>query len=316
MLAIIATGNYGFFNLLVIALCLPLLDDGLIDSGLRRLRRRSAPADAPPDVARTPSGDAARRTGGAIGVAVAALLIILWSALAPGAHAARIAIALGITAGAFRYAVTRNQSSRALPLPGQPRRRAPVRYGPLLIGARRGFADALAAFCLLGSSLVFAARVFPSARHVARAALEDVRGFHMFNSYGLFAVMTTHRPEIVIEGSADGVTWRAYELPYKPGELSRAPPIVLGHMPRLDWQLWFAALGGRPAPWLGRLLERMKAGDRAVLGLFANNPFPNAPPRYIRAWLYEYRFSSPEERASTGRWWTRGAPRPFGTPQT
>jgi hypothetical protein len=310
MLAIIATGNYGFFNLVVIVLCLPLLDDGWVEGALRRLTGWSAPATAA-GAAPTPSAVAAQRIGGAIGVALAALLIILWSVIAPGTHASRSAIAVAVTIGAFRYAVMRNRSSRPLPLPGGPRPRAPVPYGPLLLGARRRFADTLAAFGILGSSLVLAARVLPAARPLAEVALEDVRGFHMFNAYGLFAVMTTRRPEIVIEGSADGVSWHAYELPYKPGALSRAPPIVVGHMPRLDWQLWFAALAGRPAPWFMRLLERVKAGDRAVLQLFSHNPFSDTPPRHLRAWLYDYRFSSPEERARGGRWWRRGSPRPF-----
>lgn len=127
--------------------------------------------------------------------------------------------------------------------------------------------------------------------------------FEVVNSYGLFAVMTTTRPEIIVEGSDDGQTWLAYEFPYKPGDVERAPRWVAPYQPRLDWQMWFAALGSyQQNPWFARFLQRLLEGSPDVLALLAENPFPDAPPRYVRAVLYEYRFSA---ALAEGAWWQR-----------
>jgi predicted DCC family thiol-disulfide oxidoreductase YuxK len=147
-----------------------------------------------------------------------------------------------------------------------------------------------------------------SMRHwaLADSVIRAIAPFEIVNTYGLFAVMTTSRPEIVIEGSSDGVTWLPYEFKYKPGDLTRHPSWVEPHQPRLDWQMWFAALGNyRSDPWILHLLERLLAGSPPVLGLVGRNPFPDAPPRYIRAQVYDYRFTTPEERQITGQWWHR-----------
>jgi len=126
------------------------------------------------------------------------------------------------------------------------------------------------------------------------------------NSYGLFAVMTTKRNEIIIEGSNDGTNWLAYEFKYKPGDLNRRPAFVAPFQPRLDWQMWFAALGDvRQNPWLVNLCERLLQGSPGVQALLEKNPFPDKPPRYIRAEFYEYRFTTPAERQATGAWWHR-----------
>ncbi|HVU25041.1 MAG TPA: lipase maturation factor family protein [Opitutus sp.] len=130
--------------------------------------------------------------------------------------------------------------------------------------------------------------------------------FETFNNYGLFAVMTTTRPELIFEGSDDRLDWRAYELPYEPGDLSRAPPFVAPHQPRLDWQLWFSALGPPDRnPWVYAVCEHLLRGTPEVLALFAQNPFPTKPPRYIRVVRYDYEFTTPAVRARTGRWWSR-----------
>lgn len=122
------------------------------------------------------------------------------------------------------------------------------------------------------------------------------------NSYGLFAVMTTERQEIIVEGSDDGVTWRAYEFPWKPGDLRRAPPIVEPHQPRLDWQMWFAALGSyEQNRWFVNFMIRLLQGEPSVLKLMQYNPFPHAPPKWIRARLYLYHFTKWGDAA----WWTR-----------
>lgn len=150
------------------------------------------------------------------------------------------------------------------------------------------------------------ARPFGVRWSVADAAIRLVSPFEIINSYGLFAVMTTTRPEIVIEGSNDGVTWLAYVFKYKPGELTRRPAWVAPHQPRLDWQMWFAALGDYQSdPWIVRFMGRLLLGSPEVLGLLERNPFPYGPPHYIRAQLYQYSFTGPAERKSTGAWWKR-----------
>ena len=139
-------------------------------------------------------------------------------------------------------------------------------------------------------------------------ALGWVEPFRSINSYGLFRVMTTVRLEIVVEGSDDGVAWRAYEFRYKPGDVTRRPGFVEPHQPRLDWQMWFAALGRYEAtPWFAPFLARLLEGSRPVLGLLGTNPFPEHPPKYVRAVAYDYRFTTPAERRATGAWWSRTA---------
>jgi hypothetical protein len=146
-------------------------------------------------------------------------------------------------------------------------------------------------------------------RAVPRPALrvvEWVAPFGIVNGYGLFANMTTQRIEIVVEGSEDGVTWRAYEFRYKPGSVGRMPPIVAPYQPRLDWQMWFAALGSfRENPFFVNLMVRLLEGSRPVLALLASNPFPGKPPEYVRAMAYRYRFTTWAEKRTTGAWWRR-----------
>jgi hypothetical protein len=138
------------------------------------------------------------------------------------------------------------------------------------------------------------------------AVYEWLEPFRSFNSYGLFAVMTTSRSEIIIEGSDDGVAWRAYEFKYKPGDVKRRPRFVEPHQPRLDWQMWFAALGTyRHNPWLINCCARLLQGSPQVLALLERNPFPTAPPRYVRAMAYDYHFTDFATRRQTGAWWRR-----------
>jgi hypothetical protein len=118
--------------------------------------------------------------------------------------------------------------------------------------------------------------------------------------------MTTSRPEIVIEGSSDGQTWREYGFRYKPGPLTRQVPWTIPHQPRLDWQMWFAALGDfRQNPWFVSLLQRLLEGSPPVLTLLDSNPFPEGPPKFVRARLYDYRFADERTHTTTGHWWVR-----------
>ncbi|HTL54303.1 MAG TPA: lipase maturation factor family protein [Candidatus Limnocylindrales bacterium] len=130
--------------------------------------------------------------------------------------------------------------------------------------------------------------------------------FRSINGYGLFRVMTTERPEIILEGSQDGSDWKPYEFPYKAGDLKRRPAFVAPYQPRLDWQMWFAALeDARQNPWFVNLCVRLLQGSGDVLHLLQKNPFPDRPPKYIRARLYTYQFTTPAERKQSGAWWKR-----------
>jgi len=220
---IVLTGNYNFFNLLSIAMCVLLLDDASLRRFLpqrlvMRLRRR---------------------------------------AQQPGRAATMIASALALVI-------------------------VPVGLNRICLS-------------LTGSGLP-----------VARALQQLVSPLMIVNAYGLFAVMTTSRPEIVIEGSADGQVWREYVFRFKPGPVTRRARWSIPHQPRLDWQMWFAALGDRTDnPWFESLMRRLLEGSPPVLALFEADPFPDRPPKYVRAQLYDYRFADRTTRPATGQWWVR-----------
>ena len=133
-----------------------------------------------------------------------------------------------------------------------------------------------------------------------------VSPFRSINSYGLFAVMTTSRPEIIIEGSNDGINWLPYEFKFKPGDLKVPPKVVAPHQPRLDWQMWFSALGSYQSdPWFVNLCVRLLQGSDDAIRLLGKNPFSEVPPRYVRALLYDYHFTTLNEKQKTGNWWKR-----------
>jgi Lipase maturation factor len=168
--------------------------------------------------------------------------------------------------------------------------------------AHRGVSVVLAAFIGSMSLLLFLELFSINLPPGGSAFMRAVSPLRIVNSYGLFAVMTTKRQEIVVEGSNDGNSWLAYEFPYKPGDVMRAPPVVAPHQPRLDWQMWFAALGTyQENRWFVNFMLRVLQGEPAVLRLLRYNPFPNAPPKYVRARLYLYHFTRWGEKA----WWTR-----------
>ncbi|HVI83189.1 MAG TPA: lipase maturation factor family protein [Chthoniobacterales bacterium] len=222
-LAIAATGNYNFFNLLTIALCMLLIDDAVF-------RRKSPPVT-----------DHCCKFVDRLSMCVATIVIIF---------------TLPLNARLIYSAFKPEEE-----------------WSPLL-----------------GSVY-------------ARA-----ESFRIVNGYGLFRVMTKDRKEIIIEGSADGIDWQSYEFKWKPGGVKRAPGWCAPHQPRLDWQMWFAALGSyRQNPWFVQTVIALLHGKPRVAALFEENPFPESPPRYIRATLYRYRFTSAEEHRQTGAWWKRQA---------
>jgi predicted DCC family thiol-disulfide oxidoreductase YuxK len=222
-IAIAATGNYSFFNLLTIALCLLLLDD--------RFLRMDGRAPARPMAA-----SASRELRPSIAGIVVLVLTLPINAM-------------------FLYSAIK-----------------PASEWPRPIATLCGY----------------------------------IEPFRIVNGYGLFRVMTKSRPEIIVEGSADGSEWLAYELRWKPGDLNQPPHWVAPHQPRLDWQMWFAALGTyRHNPWFVHFLESLLKNNPEVTRLLARNPFPTEPPRYVRATIYDYRFTTSSEHRATGAWWKR-----------
>jgi hypothetical protein len=125
---------------------------------------------------------------------------------------------------------------------------------------------------------------------------------NVVNTYGAFGSVGRTRNEVILEGSLDGESWREYELPCKPGDPARRPCVIAPLQPRLEWQIWFAAMSSiEYEPWLMRVIAKLLDGDPRVLSLFARDPFAGTPPRYLRAQLYEYHFT----RFGEPGWWKR-----------
>ena len=159
----------------------------------------------------------------------------------------------------------------------------------------------LGAFNLAGTARL--AITWPAA---ISTAAQMSRPFYLSSTYGLFAVMTTTRPELIIEGSMDGETWQSYEFSWKAGALDTSPSFAAPHMPRLDWQMWFAALRSyERAPWTSNLLARLLQGSPEVAQLFARTPFDGRSPRFVRIQAYEYSFTTFDRLWNTGEWWRR-----------
>ncbi|MEM8954691.1 MAG: lipase maturation factor family protein [Verrucomicrobiota bacterium] len=265
---IVVTGNYTYFNYLTILLCVLLLDDALWPRKWRGLEREE------------------RVTG----------------------ERGRVAGRRG-RAGSPASVESEERAAK---------RRTPVEWGV-------GTARVLAACVVLPLSVMTAIDQFNRWKGGKRVAftwpaeVQEARGlfspFRVVGGYGLFADMTETRPEIEIEGSEDGVTWKPYRFGWKSDELDRRPRFVAPHQPRLDWQMWFEALtaervGGaidprRQGGWFVPFLLRLLEGSEPVMGLLRENPFPEGPPRYVRARVYRYEFSEPEAKRDAGEWWDR-----------
>ncbi len=210
---ILLTGNYNFFNLLTIVLCLALLDD-------RALRCSSVPSSRP-------------------------------------------------------------------------------RAGPV-------WRSVVFSMALLGVLQIHATWDRGGVRQWELALLGVIEPWRIVNGYGLFAVMTTERDELIVEASDDGNQWRELAFRFKPGKLTDAPQWVAPYQPRLDWQLWFAALTTREgAPWFDNFAVQLLRGAPAVTELLASSSFSEQPPRYVRVLRYRYHFTSFEQRRRSGAWWRR-----------
>ncbi|HJT80042.1 MAG TPA: lipase maturation factor family protein, partial [Chthoniobacterales bacterium] len=129
----------------------------------------------------------------------------------------------------------------------------------------------------------------------------------LVNTYGAFGVVGRERNEIIFEGTTDEMItgdtqWRPYEFKAKPGDPDRRPPFIAPYQPRIDWQIWFAAMSSpSDYPWTLHFVWRLLHNDAGTLSLLANNPFPDTPPKYIRARLYRYRFAPLGQKS----WWIR-----------
>ncbi len=178
-----------------------------------------------------------------------------------------------------------------------PKLKARRKSEPAVVGR---FAAAVAAVLVVFGIAQTAAPVSPSMRSLAAAA----DALRVSGAYGLFPTVPASRQEVVIEGSMDGVEWKPYGFAHKPGDVKRAPSFVAPFQPRLDWHMWYAAVSPIEAnPWFAPLVAGLLRGSEPVLALLGENPFPDAPPAYVRATLYRYRFTTPEERALDGAWW-------------
>ena len=195
-----------------------------------------------------------------------------------------------------------------LPPPTEGRHRPSNQWGNRLL------AFATASMFVLGG-LTFAREISITLDRAGRPSLDLawsdgiiglIQPFRSINGYGLFRIMTTERPEIVIEASQDGRHWTEWNLKWKPGDLQNRPRLVAPHQPRLDWQLWFAPLDPQSESyWLSALISRLLTDTPAVTALMDDPPFPGTPPRYLRLAQYDYHFTAPRERQETGAWWSR-----------
>jgi hypothetical protein len=190
-------------------------------------------------------------------------------------------------------------AARVLPLPGPPR------FGPT-----PGWYEVVV---LAVTAVIAVLSYWPARNLVSRQQLMNYSfdPLHLVNTYGAFGGITRRRYEVIIEGTRElqitpGTEWREYQFKGKPGDPRRRPPQVAPYHLRLDWLMWFAALSPRYAePWLVPLLYKLLAGDGDVLALLRFNPFPGAPPSFIRARLFLYRYTSWRQLRETGAWWER-----------
>jgi len=253
MVAIEATGNFGFFNLQTIVLCLPLIDDlawsRVVPSRLwQRLQGSLDPTSVVAPVQRREGWRFIVGTGFAGSILMVSSLVTLRE-------------------------MVRTQQPEKLP-------------------------------AVIRASLTAVDQAVLSWSEAW--VLSPLAPFRTVNGYGLFRVMTTRRPEIILEISEDGVNWKACEFRYKPGAVDRVPPIVAPHMPRLDWQMWFAALNPRGNEvWLSVLTERILEGNATTARLMGHPELINSPPRFVRLAYCEYKFSTEDQRRATGAWWSR-----------
>lgn len=170
-------------------------------------------------------------------------------------------------------------------------------------------AKSIVAFVVVLTSIVSYQhlRNVPQLPQIVQSKISDlIYGYHLTGNYGLYPKVLNERTEIVVEGSNDLVCWQPYQFKFHIDSPSVAPPLVSPHQPRLDWRMRFAALTQAGyTKWFNNFVQRLLKGSPDVLALLKRNPFPNHPPRYIRADVYQYAFTTADEKTSTGNWWKR-----------
>ncbi len=180
-----------------------------------------------------------------------------------------------------------------------------VRFRPQLTALKLSLVGVMLGWLFYATTVELIWVVFPTIK-LPTAPIEALDPFRIANRYGLFAVMTRGRYEIEFQGSEDGQVWQAYPFRYKPQDPGKPPGIYAPYQPRFDWNLWFASLGSwRDYPIVLNAELRLLANEPAVLDLFAGNPFPQSPPRQVRAVLWQYWFTTMSEKHETGMWWRR-----------
>lgn len=283
--AIAATGNYGFFNLLSAALAIPLLPDQWI---VRLVPKRLRDRGGTPETCTAAVHTADRDPDSGFDTSEKKESDTFQKKESP--------------APVESVQTKENGIPRALPSRG------------LITAGLRGFWILLLGYlgAIQGVLLFVDEDRLPA---VAARPLEWSAPLHLANHYGLFAVMTQERPEILIEGSQDGVQWTPYPFKYKPVDLDARPRWNAPHQPRLDWQMWFAALRSRRrGGWFDGLCIRLLQGSPDVLWLLAYDPFFGRRPKYVRATLYQYEFTTWAEHKATGAYYKRRDPKPYLSP--
>jgi len=217
-------------------------------------------------------------------------------------------LAIGNEAGEITKTSEAAQRAEANPAMQAPSRNARTQ---LLKSLRRPFGIAKLSLAAVALTWIFYATTAQliwmfSPLPLPTSPVEALDPFRIANRYGLFGIMTRGRYEIEFQGSEDGKTWVAYPFRYKPQALNKPPGVYAPYQPRFDWNLWFASLGSwRDYPIVPRTEVRLLSNDKDVLDLFAGNPFPQQPPREIRAVLWQYWFTTMSEKRETGLWWRR-----------
>uniref|UniRef100_A0A493SW29 Lipase maturation factor n=1 Tax=Anas platyrhynchos platyrhynchos TaxID=8840 RepID=A0A493SW29_ANAPP len=317
---IILTGNYNFFNALTIVLAFSLLDEEHVASWLGRSKKKH-PSSWPPSLLAFLS---------TLLELAAYALLLYWSVQHFGLEIDWEKKVLESKVAFTYHEFTQWLRTVTLPLVGVGflslsweilcalyrcisvrgcfwKLWALLQWGVFATAAVGVFAVSLVPFTYIDYESN--GKLWPGIHHMFNA----VERFQVVNSYGLFRRMTGvgGRPEVVLEGSYDKQTWTEIEFMYKPGNVSTAPPLVAPHQPRLDWQMWFAALGHHSSsPWFASFVYRLLQGKKDVIRLVqldeAKYPFSAQPPTYIRAQLYKYWFTgSAETGEGATRWWRR-----------
>lgn len=196
----------------------------------------------------------------------------------------------------------------------------PIPRPPALTEAPRWFDGLVIVFAALTLMLSY----WPVRNMISRSQRMNMsfNPFHLINTYGAFGSIGRTRREVVIEGTdeptiTEQTVWREYEFNGKPGAVRRLPRQCAPYHLRLDWLMWFAAISPQYAdPWLQPFMMRLLQNDAVTLRLLGDNPFPDSPPRYVRAQLYRYRFTTPAELRRDHAWWHRTLEGGYATPMS